>query len=79
MPHISIKMLKGRSDEQKKAAAENVSKALSDALGCGTSHITVAVEDYTAEEWQDVFKTEITDKADDVMYIKPAYDPKSLL
>ena len=32
MPHISIKMLKGRTEEQKVKAAEAVTKALAEAL-----------------------------------------------
>ncbi|MBQ8786667.1 MAG: tautomerase family protein [Oscillospiraceae bacterium] len=51
MPHISVKMLKGRTEEQKKAAAEKLTAALCEALGCGDSHVTVTVEDFTAEEW----------------------------
>ena len=78
MPHIGIKMLKGRTEEQKQKAAEAVKNALADALGIGDSHIPVTVEDYTAEEWQNVFKTEITDKPEKV-YVKPKDDPKSLL
>ena len=41
-------------------------------------YITVTIEDFNTEEWQDVFKAEITDKPDKV-YVKPKYDPKSLL
>ncbi len=78
MPHISIKMLKGRTEEQKVKAAEAVTKALAEALGIGDFYITATIEDFTAEEWQDVFKEEITDKPDKV-YKKPNYDPKSLL
>ena len=33
MPHITIKMLKGRTDEQKKQAADKVAAALVDAIG----------------------------------------------
>lgn len=78
MPHISIKMLKGRTEEQKKLAAERVAKALSEAIGAGKSHISVSVDDYTPEEWQDIFKEEITDNPSHI-YIKPNYDPKDLL
>jgi len=38
----------------------------------------VAVEDFTSEEWQKVFKEEITDKPAAVR-IHPGYDPKGLL
>ena len=78
MPHIRIKMLEGRTEEQKKKAAEAVKNALADALGMGDHYITVTIEDFNAEEWQNVFKTEVTDKSDKV-YVKPKYDPKSLL
>ena len=78
MPHIGIKMLEGRTEEQKKKAAEAVKNALADALGMGNHYITVTIEDFNAEEWQNVFKTEVTDKSDKV-YVKPKYDPKSLL
>lgn len=78
MPHIGIKMLAGRTEEQKKKAAEAVKNALAESLNMGDHYITVTIEDYNAEEWQEVFKNEITDKPDKV-YVKPNYDPKSLL
>ena len=40
-------MLKGRTDEQKKLAADKVAEALYEAIGCSKDHITVTVEDYT--------------------------------
>ena len=78
MPHIGIKMLEGRTEEQKKRAAEAVKNALAEALNTGDHYITVSIEDFNAEQWQEVFKSEITDKPDKV-YVKPNYDPKSLL
>lgn len=79
MPHIAIKMLKGRTEEQKRKAADAVAGALSSALNCGKGHITVTVEDYTALQWQEVFKREIADKPESAVFIKPTYDPKDLL
>jgi len=78
MPHISLKMLKGRSEEQKKKAVEAVSEALIRSLGVSDAYITVSVEDFTAEEWQKVFREEVTDKPAS-LYKQPGYDPKSLL
>lgn len=77
MPHITIKMLKGRTDEQKAAAAEKVSAALVDAIGCTPSHISVSVEDFTPEEWQEQYRVEVTENSHLVK--KPDYDPKELL
>ncbi|MDR0222684.1 MAG: 4-oxalocrotonate tautomerase family protein [Oscillospiraceae bacterium] len=78
MPHISVKMLKGRTPEQKKKVAEACQKAAMASLGIGETYVTVSVEDFTAQEWQDVFKEEVTDKGDSVL-VKAKYDPKSLL
>jgi len=78
MPHIAIKMLAGRSEEQKRKAAEAVTKALAESLGMSDHYITLTIEDFSAEEWQTVFREEVTDKSDKV-YITPKYDPKSLL
>ena len=77
MPHITIKMLKGRTDAQKKAAAEKLAAALTEAIGCDPSHISVAVKDYTPEEWQEQFRTEVTEN--DAIVLAPHYDPKELL
>lgn len=78
MPHIELKMLKGRSEEQKKKVAEALKKTLCEMLPTDEYWVTCSVEDYTPEEWQQVFKTEITDK-NDKLYVSPKYDPKSLL
>lgn len=77
MPHISIKMLKGRTEDQKQDAAKKLTKALCEALGCSETHVSVAIDDFTAEEWQDVFAEEIADNKS--IYKKPGYDPKDLL
>ncbi|NLP26112.1 MAG: 4-oxalocrotonate tautomerase [Clostridiales bacterium] len=77
MPHISIKMLKGRTDEQKNLAVKKLTDALCDALGCSESHVSVSVEDYTAQQWQNVFDEEIANNP--AIIKKPGYDPKDLL
>jgi len=77
MPHISLKMLKGRTEEQKQNAAKKLTIALCEALGCSETHVSVSVEDFTAEEWQDVFAKEIQDNK--AIVKKPEYDPKDLL
>ncbi|MCD8219273.1 MAG: 4-oxalocrotonate tautomerase family protein [Ruminococcus sp.] len=77
MPHIIIKMLQGRTDEQKKAAAQQVAEALEKAIGCNGDHISVAVEDYTPQQWQDVFQTEVVESTH--LFVEPHYDPKDVL
>lgn len=79
MPHISVKMLEGRSEEQKKRLAAALVRALTEELHCSDHYVTCTVEDYSAVEWQTVFQREIVEKPVHVVYKKAEYDPKSLL
>lgn len=78
MPHISIKMVKGRTEAQKDAMAKATKEAVMKSIGAGDAHVSVSVEDFTPQEWQDIFKAEITDKPQ-ALRIPPKYDPKDLL
>ena len=78
MPHISVKMLQGRSEAQKEKLAAALVKTLTEQLGCSDHYVTCTVEDFDAKEWQHVFKTDIEGKKDK-LYKKAEYDPKSLL
>jgi 4-oxalocrotonate tautomerase len=78
MPHISVKMLQGRTEQQKQALAAALKETLKKTIGAPEKYISVTIEDYTAEDWVDVFQEEVTDKPDAV-YVKPSYDPKDLL
>ena len=77
MPHINVKMIEGRSEEQKKALAKALQKALVDTLGCGDMWVSVSIDDYSGKEWQDVFEKDIKGSAH--LYKEPEYDPKILL
>lgn len=79
MPHISIKMLEGRTQAQKEKLARDLTDVLSRDLGADKHWITCTIEDYDAQQWQEVFKTEIADKPANAVFKKPEYDPKDLL
>ena len=79
MPHISVKMLEGRSEEQKKRLAAALVRALTEELHFSDHYVTCTVEDYSAVEWQTVFQREIAEKPVHVVYKKAEYNPKSLL
>ena len=79
MPHMSIKMIEGRSDEQKKRLVEALKETMLRELpDVHPKYVSVSIEDFNGQEWQEVFKEEITDKQDK-MFIQPGYDPESLL
>ncbi len=76
MPHIVIKMFKGRTEEQKLKAATDLKLALCQSLGCSEDVVSVSVSDYTPEEWQEQYRLEIDENPDIV--IKPNYRPEDL-
>jgi 4-oxalocrotonate tautomerase len=51
MPFISVKMLEGRTKEQKEKLIKSVSKAVADSLNIDISKVWVAIEDFPADEW----------------------------
>ena len=75
MPHITLKMYQGRTEEQKKAVAKALSEALQNTLGCTEEHVSVSIYDYDPNEWgEKVFYPEIM--ADEThLYKKPNYKP----
>lgn len=77
MPHITIKMLEGRTQAQKELAVKKLNEALQDALGVSDAAVSVSIEDYTALEWQDVYAKEVANNPN--LFKKPNYDPKGLL
>ena len=79
MPHISVKMLEGRSEGQKEKLGGALGRTLTGQRKCSDHYVTCTVDDYSAEEWQEVYRKEIAEKPKGVVYKKAEYDPKSLL
>lgn len=77
MPHIVIKMLEGRSETVKSLCVSKVAQALQEVTGTPDKYISVTIEDYSAEEWQDIFKNEIANNPN--LRKKPNYKPEELL
>ncbi|OJU83418.1 MAG: 4-oxalocrotonate tautomerase, partial [Shinella sp. 65-6] len=51
MPHVIIKMVEGRTEEQKRALADALASAVTASLGCGEDLVSVAIEDVRDEDW----------------------------
>ena len=76
MPHIIIKAIKGASDAQKQEAAQQAVAAVSKSLGKPEKYFSVAVEEYSFGEWEDVYNECIKDN--DSVILKPGYsNPKT--
>lgn len=60
MPHISIKMYPGRSEEVKKDIAVKTRDFLVEEMGMDAKYFSVSVEEVEKEKWQE----EVVDKID---------------
>ena len=75
MPHVIVKLHKGRSKEQKRKAAEEIAKAVMTSLGASETSISVSFEDVEPKDWTEtVYRPDIQGKPDQ-LYKKPGYNP----
>jgi len=76
MPHVIVKLLPGRSAQQKAKIAEEVTKAIMATANCAETSVSVGIEDVASDVWtEQVYKPDILGKPDTV-YKKPGYDPR---
>lgn len=74
MPHVTIKLYPGKTEEQKIRLTEAITREMMEILGSGTNAISVGFEEIASESWKDeVYLPEI--KASwDRLYKKPGYE-----
>jgi 4-oxalocrotonate tautomerase len=73
MPHVVVKMMSGRSEEQKKELADKLVLAAISVLGTEEDSLSVAIEDIEPGRWErDVFAPEIKGRKE-ILYKKPGY------
>ena len=83
MPHVILKMVEGRTEEQKKALADALTRAVTTTLGCSEDLVSVAIEDFKDAEWMSGAKTLAIHSASlkssiatDTIYRMPGYGPE---
>lgn len=62
MPYVTVKMLEGRTEEQKKALAEKVTAAVSETTGAPEENIVVFIEEMSKKplcSWRKTLKRQI--------------------
>ena len=75
MPHVIVKLLPGRSAQQKAKIAEEVTKAIMATANCAETSVSVGIEDVASDVWtEQVYKPDILGKPD-TLYKRPGYDP----
>lgn len=74
MPHFQIKLLEGKSEEQKQQLAEAVIKAAQGVIGLGDESYSVSIKDYTLDEWKTtIYPNEIIGEKES-LYKFPGYE-----
>ncbi len=61
MPYITVKMLEGRTEEQKKALVEKVTEAVSETAGAPKENIVVFIEEMSKNHYA-IAGTRLSDK-----------------
>jgi 4-oxalocrotonate tautomerase len=75
MPHVIVKLWPGKSERQKQALADGVTKAVMTSLGYGEDAVSVSVEEVVPGDWtEEVYKPDIKN-GPGTLYKKPGYEP----
>jgi 4-oxalocrotonate tautomerase len=75
MPHVIVKLLAGRSEEQKSRLAEQITQAVIAIAQCAEPSVSVSIQDIAPGRWtEDVYNTDIIGNWA-TLYKKPGYTP----
>ncbi|HEY9608760.1 tautomerase family protein [Allocoleopsis sp.] len=75
MPHISVKLYPGRSEQQKVRLAEQIVKDVVSLLECSEESISLAIEEIKPGDWAEkVYRPDILNNPDK-LYKQPGYNP----
>ncbi|WP_203295758.1 tautomerase family protein [Luteirhabdus pelagi] len=73
MPHFEIKLLEGKTEEEKKQLSSAVIEAAQKVIGYGNASYSVTIEDFTREEWKnEVYPNAIIGRKE-LLYKAPGY------
>ena len=75
MPHVIVKLLPGRSEQQKARLADEIVRDVVAIAKCEEKSVSVAFEEIKLEDWAEkVYKPDILDSPEK-LYKKPGYNP----
>ena len=73
MPHVSVKLWPGRSEETLQRLADAIVKDVVDIIGCSKDSVSVSIEEISSADWkEEVYNPEIRDKIEH-LYKQPGY------
>ena len=73
MPHVSVKLWPGRSEQTKQRLADAIVEDVVNIIGCGEELVSVSIEDVSSGDWKKkVYDPEIRGNMKN-LYKKPGY------
>lgn len=73
MPHVTVKLWPGKSEEQKQRLADAITRDVMDVLNYGEESVSVALEEVESRDWpEQVYKPDIQENWHR-LYKKPGY------
>ena len=73
MPHVSVKIWPGRSEEAKQRLADAVAQNVVDILGAGPESVSVAIEEVDPGQWKQEVYAPLMRMDQKLVYKKPGY------
>ncbi len=73
MPHITVQMYPGRTDEQKAALAKALAETASKSLNREIEHFSVSVVDVPQDEWKEKVYNSAADPNNKEVFVRPGY------
>lgn len=73
MPHVSVKLWPGRSEEDKQRLAEAITQNVAEITGAGRNSISVSIEEVDPGQWKDEVYDPLMRMDQDLVYKKPGY------
>lgn len=73
MPHVSVKLWPGRSEQDKQRLADAIVQDVVNIIGCSEDSVSVSIEDVPAGDWKkEIYDPEIRGNMK-TLYKKPGY------
>ena len=73
MPHVSVKLWPGRSEQTKQQLADAIVEDVVNIIGCGEESVSVAIEEIDSKDWKEKVYDPLIRRKMDTLYKKPGY------
>jgi 4-oxalocrotonate tautomerase len=73
MPHVSVKLWPGRSEQTKQRLADAIVEDVVNIIGCGEESVSVSVEEVDPKDWKEKVYDPLIRRKMDTLYKKPGY------